>query len=43
VTVARADGQSVAYDPQRLRGANFYTNLPQEFSTGDRIQFTHNN
>jgi ATP-dependent exoDNAse (exonuclease V) alpha subunit len=43
VTVARADGQHVAYDPQRLRGVNVYTNLPAEFSTGDRIQFTHNN
>ena len=43
VTVARADGQQVAYDPQRLRGVNVYTNLPREFSTGDRIQFTHNN
>ncbi len=43
VTVARADGQHVAYDPQRLRGVNVYTNLPGEFSTGDCIQFTHNN
>ena len=43
VTVARADRQQVAYDPQRLRGVNVYTNLPREFSTGDRIQFTHNN
>jgi hypothetical protein len=43
VTVARADGQHVVYDPQRLRGVNVYTNLPREFSTGDRIQFTHNN
>ena len=34
VTVARADGQHVAYDPQRLRGVNVYTNLPCEFSTG---------
>jgi hypothetical protein len=33
----------VTYDPQRLRGVNVYTNLPGEFSTGDRIQFTHNN
>jgi len=43
VTIARADGQQVAYDPQRLRGVNVYTSLPREFSTGDRIQFTHNN
>jgi conjugative relaxase-like TrwC/TraI family protein len=43
LTVARADGQPVAYDPQRLRGVNVYTTLPREFSAGDRIQFTHNN
>src|SRR3984885_9277349 len=43
LTVARADGQHVAYDPHRLRGVNVYTNFPCEFSTGDRIQFTHNN
>jgi conjugative relaxase-like TrwC/TraI family protein len=43
VIVARADGQQVDYDPQRLRGVNVYTSLPREFSTGDRIQFTHNN
>jgi hypothetical protein len=43
VTVDRTDGQPVAYDPQRLRGVNVYTSLPREFSTGDRIQFTHNN
>jgi conjugative relaxase-like TrwC/TraI family protein len=43
VTVARADGQQVAYDPQRLRGVNVYTSLSREFSTSDRIQFTHNN
>jgi len=24
-------------------GVNVYTNFPCEFSTGDRIQFTHNN
>jgi hypothetical protein len=43
VTVTKADGQQVAYDPQRLRGVNVYTSRPLEFSTGDRIQFTHNN
>ena len=43
VTVARANGRQVAYAPQRLRGVNVYTSLPCEFSTGDRIQFTHNN
>src|SRR6202167_4960990 len=43
LTVVRPDGQQVVYDPQRLRGVKVYTNLPREFSTGDRIQFTHNN
>jgi conjugative relaxase-like TrwC/TraI family protein len=43
VTVATTDGQKVAYDPQRLRGVNVYTSLSREFSTGDRVQFTHNN
>jgi hypothetical protein len=43
VTVARADGRQVVYDPQRLRGVNVYTTLACQFSTGDRIQFTHNN
>jgi len=43
LTVERADGQHVCYDPKRLRGVNVYTDIPREFSTGDRIQFTQNN
>ena len=43
LTVERADGQQVSYDPKRLRGVNVYTDIPREFSTGDRIQFTQNN
>jgi conjugative relaxase-like TrwC/TraI family protein len=43
LTVERADGQHVSYDPKRLRGVDVYTDMPREFSTGDRIQFTQNN
>ena len=43
LTVERADGEHVSYDPKRLRGVNVYTDIPREFSTGDRIQFTQNN
>ena len=42
LTVERADGQHACYDPKRLRGVNVYTDIPREFSTGDRIQFTQN-
>jgi conjugative relaxase-like TrwC/TraI family protein len=42
LTVERPDGQRVSYDPKRLRGVNVYTDIPREFSTGDRIQFTQN-
>jgi conjugative relaxase-like TrwC/TraI family protein len=40
ITVERADGQSVTYDPRRLRGVNVYKEAAREFATGDRIQFT---
>jgi conjugative relaxase-like TrwC/TraI family protein len=43
LTVERADGQHVSYDPKRLRGVDVYTDMPREFSTGDRIQFIQNN
>jgi conjugative relaxase-like TrwC/TraI family protein len=43
LTIQKAGGQRLSYDPMRLRGVNVYTNLPREFSTGDRIQFTQNN
>ncbi len=40
VTVRRADGESATYDPTRLRGVNVYREVPREFATGDRLQFT---
>ena len=40
ITVERADGQSVTYDPRRLKGVNAYKETSREFATGDRIQFT---
>ena len=35
-----AGGESVTYDPRRLRGVSAYRETPREFATGDRIQFT---
>jgi hypothetical protein len=43
LTVERADGQHLTYDPKRLRGVSVYTDIRRDFSTGDRIQFTQNN
>ena len=43
ITVRRDDGQSVTYDPARLRGVTAYRELPRELATGDRIQFTAGN
>jgi len=40
LTVEREDGQTVTYDPKRLKGANVYQEVTREFATGDRIQFT---
>lgn len=40
LTVERADGEVVAYDPRRLRGVNVFREQEREFATGDRIQFT---
>ena len=40
ITVERADGQTVTYDPRRLKGVNAYKETTREFATGDRIQFT---
>ena len=40
LTVERGDGQTVTYDPKRLKGANVYQEVTREFATGDRIQFT---
>lgn len=40
VTVEKADGQTVTYDPKRLRGVTAYREATREIATGDRIQFT---
>ena len=40
LTVEREDGQTVTYDPKRLKGANVYQEVTREFATGDRIQST---
>ncbi|TCK68478.1 MobF family relaxase [Acidipila rosea] len=40
VTVRKADGQQVTYDPSRLRGIAAYREIEREFSVGDKIQFT---
>ena len=40
VTVKKADGQQVTYDPSRLRGVAAYREIQREFAIGDKIQFT---
>ncbi len=40
LTVVRADGSEVAYDPRRQRGVSVYREEPRSFAVGDRIQFT---
>jgi conjugative relaxase-like TrwC/TraI family protein len=40
LTVVREDGQSVTYDPRRLRGVNVFQEVSREFAQGDRLQFT---
>ena len=40
LTVERADGETVAYDPRRLRGVNVFREQEREFATGDRLQFS---
>ncbi len=40
LTVERADGEVIAYDPRRLRGVNVFCEQERQFATGDRIQFT---
>jgi ATP-dependent exoDNAse (exonuclease V) alpha subunit len=34
------NGQSVTYDPRRLKGVHAFREVTREFATGDRIQFT---
>ncbi len=40
VTIQREDGQTVTYNPTRLRGVNVYQVTEREFASGDRLQFT---
>ena len=40
LTVQRADGSQLAYDPVRLQGVNIYREDQRNLSEGDRIQFT---
>jgi ATP-dependent exoDNAse (exonuclease V) alpha subunit len=40
ITVQRADGQSVTYDPKRLQGISAFRETSREFAQGDRVQFT---
>ncbi|HEV2196061.1 MAG TPA: MobF family relaxase [Candidatus Acidoferrum sp.] len=40
VTVKRANGDEVTYDPRRLYGVTLYRETERAFSEGDRVQFT---
>jgi len=40
LTVQRADGKQITYDPRRLQGVTVHREVEREFSAGDRIQFT---
>jgi hypothetical protein len=40
VTIERANGQRLSYDPRRLQGVTLYRGAERAFSEGDRIQFT---
>ncbi len=40
LTVEKSTGELAKYDPRRLTGVSVYREVVQEFSTGDRIQFT---
>ena len=40
VTVRRAGGERITYDPRRLQGVTLYREADRAFSTGDRVQFT---
>jgi conjugative relaxase-like TrwC/TraI family protein len=40
VTVRKAGGQQVTYDPSRLRGVAAYREIEREFAAGDKVQFT---
>jgi ATP-dependent exoDNAse (exonuclease V) alpha subunit len=40
VTVRRAHGARVTYDPRRLQGVTLYREADRAFATGDRVQLT---
>jgi len=40
LTVQKADGTEVTYNPSRLYGVNVYQELEREFAVGDRLSFT---
>jgi len=40
ITVKRADGRTVTYDPARLKGVTVYQPEMKSFAPGDRVQFT---
>jgi conjugative relaxase-like TrwC/TraI family protein len=40
VTVRRAHGKGVTYDPRRLQGVTLYRETDRAFATGDRVQLT---
>jgi conjugative relaxase-like TrwC/TraI family protein len=40
ITVKRADGQIITYDPFRLKGVSIYEPEMRGFAEGDRVQFT---
>ncbi len=40
LTVEKADGRQITYDPSRLRGISAYREIEREFAVGDRLQFT---
>ena len=40
LTVEKSAGELTNYDPRRLTGVSVYREVVQEFSAGDRIQFT---
>jgi conjugative relaxase-like TrwC/TraI family protein len=40
LSVEKANGELVTYDPRRLTGVSVYREIDREFSVGDRIQFT---
>jgi ATP-dependent exoDNAse (exonuclease V) alpha subunit len=40
VTVVRATGEQVTYDPRRLQGVTLFRETERAFANGDRVQFT---